>query len=95
MWLLQMPSLLNSEERDELERRLAGTSPERMMREMLDALQVISRDSPIVIYLEDLHFSDIASVQVTERLCQPPRAVTVNDRCLLQASAASSQKSPA
>ena len=70
MWLLQMPSLLEIKDRDELERRLAGTNSERMMREMLDTLQQLSLNSQLVIYLEDLHFSDMASVQLLSSLAR-------------------------
>lgn len=64
LWLLQTPSLLGVGEHDELERRLAGANPARMMREMLEALQALSAQRPLVIYLDDLHFSDTASVEL-------------------------------
>ena len=64
LWLLQMPSLLNDSEREQLERQLSGTKPERMMREMLEALQALSQENLLVIYLEDLHFSDAYSIQL-------------------------------
>ncbi len=64
MWLLQTPALLNAEERAALEQQLAGANPQRMLREMLEALQALAAERPLIIYLDDLHFSDTASVEL-------------------------------
>ena len=63
-WLLQMPSLLEKQAHEELEHRLTGTNPQRMLREILEFLKAVSKNRPLVIYLEDMHFSDIASVEL-------------------------------
>ncbi len=74
LWLLQIPVLLPKEERTELERRLAGTNTERMLREMLEALQVLAAQHPLVIYLDDLQFSDMASIELLASLARRQEA---------------------
>ena len=62
MWLLQMPSLLSPSDRARLNREVSGATRERMLREMGDALEVLSSDQPLVLVLEDLHWSDSSTL---------------------------------
>ena len=62
MWLVQMPWLISDQEREVLQKTLAGTTPDRMLRELTITLEVLSRDIPVLIYLEDLHWSDNATL---------------------------------
>jgi DNA-binding winged helix-turn-helix (wHTH) protein len=57
-WLAQLPALQTKAERLSLRRRAAGTTSDRMLRELTDALETMSRHSPLVICLDDLHWSD-------------------------------------
>jgi DNA-binding winged helix-turn-helix (wHTH) protein/predicted ATPase len=57
-WLAQLPSLQTPAEQRALQRRAAGVTPERMLRELTDTLEVVTADTPIVLCLEDLHWSD-------------------------------------
>jgi DNA-binding winged helix-turn-helix (wHTH) protein/predicted ATPase len=68
MWLLQMPSLLNSPERELLNREVLGATRERMLREMGDALDQITSDQPLVLILEDLHWSDRSTLDLISYL---------------------------
>jgi DNA-binding winged helix-turn-helix (wHTH) protein len=61
-WLAQLPALQTKSERLSLQRRAAGTTPERMLRELTDALETMSRYSPIVLCLDDLHWSDASTI---------------------------------
>ncbi len=63
-WLLQMPSLLSLQEREELQRRVTITARERMHREIDRALEAASRERTIVLVLEDLHWSDPPTVSL-------------------------------
>ncbi|MGI9284587.1 MAG: AAA family ATPase [Pseudomonadales bacterium] len=72
MWLLQTPALLNTDEQDKFEGKLVGANPERMMREMLEALVALAAQRPLIIYLDDLHFSDTASVELLACLARRP-----------------------
>ncbi|MCP5057167.1 MAG: AAA family ATPase [bacterium] len=62
MWLAHLPSLTQPEEREELRRQIQGASPERMIRELTDALEVLSRDRVVILWIDDLHWSDAATL---------------------------------
>lgn len=64
MWLLQMPSLVSASEREELSRLVSGATRERMLREMGEALATLSQDQPLVLLLEDLHWSDYSTLDL-------------------------------
>ena len=64
MWLMQMPSLLSNSEREALSREVSGATRERMLREMGDALEALAADQPLVLILEDLHWSDYATLDL-------------------------------
>lgn len=61
-WLVQLPALLNTVELEELQRRTAGMTRERMLRELAEALEVVTRERPLVLVLEDLHWSDVSTL---------------------------------
>jgi predicted ATPase/DNA-binding winged helix-turn-helix (wHTH) protein len=60
-WLAQMPSLWTPSERIALEARSRPTR-ERMMRELTLAVEAIAADSPLVLKLEDIHWSDASTL---------------------------------
>jgi predicted ATPase len=68
MWLLQMPSLLSPSEREVLSRGVSGATRERMLREMGDALEALTADVPLVLILEDLHWSDYSTLDLISYL---------------------------
>ena len=57
-WLAQMPALFTPEEFEDLQPKIQGMTRERMLREITEALEVITKTSPLVLVLEDLHWSD-------------------------------------
>src|SRR5262249_37343456 len=61
-WLLQMPALLAVPTYEELQRRSSGTTQERMLRELAEAMETLTRERPLVLVLEDLHWSDYATI---------------------------------
>jgi predicted ATPase len=64
-WLAQMPALIESdEERMKLQAGVLCASPERMAREMAAALEALSLEAPLVLVLEDLHWSDPATINL-------------------------------
>ena len=69
-WLAQMPWLLNSAERDALQSDLLGATRERMLREMAEAIEVLTAEAPLVLVLEDLHWSDTATVDLVSLLAR-------------------------
>jgi hypothetical protein len=44
MWLLQMPWLLSASDRESLNREVCGATRERMLREMAEALAVLTAE---------------------------------------------------
>jgi predicted ATPase len=70
MWLAQLPSLLTPAERKSLRRELHGSSRERMLREMAEAVEVLTADTPLILVLEDLHWSDHATLDLLSFLAR-------------------------
>ncbi|HKA18987.1 MAG TPA: AAA family ATPase [Blastocatellia bacterium] len=70
MWLLQMPSLIDTEDREQLNREALGATRERMLREMGDALEALTADMSLVLILEDLHWSDYSTVDLISYLAR-------------------------
>ena len=73
-WLLQLPWLSTAEERDALRRDLAGVAPERMVREMGEALDRYTERGPLLLVLEDLHWSDSATVHLLDFIARRRRS---------------------
>jgi len=74
MWLLQMPSLLSASDRELLSREVAGATRERMLREMGEALEALTADVPLVLILEDLHWSDYSTLDLISYLARQRQA---------------------
>ena len=69
-WLLQLPWLSTSDERDALRRDLAGVGPERMLREMGEVLDRYTERRPLLLVTEDLHWSDRATIQLIDYIAR-------------------------
>jgi DNA-binding winged helix-turn-helix (wHTH) protein/predicted ATPase len=63
-WLTQMPGLVGPANLEALQRRLAGATRERMLRELAEALEVLTVQQPLVLVLEDLHWSDPSTLEL-------------------------------
>jgi tetratricopeptide (TPR) repeat protein len=74
MWLLQLPSLLSVSDRDLLSREVLGATRERMLREMGDALEALTAELPLVLILEDLHWSDYSTLDLISYLARQRQA---------------------
>ena len=62
-WLLQLPALVPAGEFEVLQRRTRGTTRGRMLRELAEAVETLTVASPLVLVLEDLHWSDMSTVE--------------------------------
>lgn len=71
-WLAQMPSVLSASERRALERQSSGITRERMLRELAEAAEVLAADVPLILWLEDLHWSDAPTVDWLAYLARRP-----------------------
>jgi DNA-binding winged helix-turn-helix (wHTH) protein len=69
-WLMQLPWLCTKDERDALQRELAGVGPERMLREMGEVLDRIADRRPLLLVTEDLHWSDRATIQLVDYIAR-------------------------
>ncbi|HEU5181046.1 MAG TPA: AAA family ATPase [Candidatus Polarisedimenticolia bacterium] len=67
-WLLQFPSLVKSDAREALQRDTLGSTRERMVREIGEALEHLTRDERFVLVLEDLHWADLSTLDVVSAL---------------------------
>jgi predicted ATPase len=69
-WLLQMPWLLNAADQGAFEREAAGVTRERMLREMAETVEALTAKTPLVIALEDLHWSDYSTLDMISYLAR-------------------------
>jgi predicted ATPase len=63
-WLAQMPWLVSAEELEQLQQSAVATTRERMLREMVEAVEVLTTERPLVLVLEDLHWSDYSTLDL-------------------------------
>lgn len=61
-WLAQMPSVLAPEERRALAVTSSGGTQVRMLRELTEAFHALTAERPLILLLEDVHWSDSATV---------------------------------
>jgi predicted ATPase/DNA-binding winged helix-turn-helix (wHTH) protein len=78
-WLGQMPGVLDPEEQELLRHRLQDATRERMLREMAEALEALTAQHPLILVLEDLHWSDASTLDLLTMLAQrkPPARLFV------------------
>lgn len=69
-WILQLPGAIDASERAAFQDEVFGATRERMLREFCDLLEALSTDRPWVIVLEDLHWSDFATLDVLSRFAR-------------------------
>jgi DNA-binding winged helix-turn-helix (wHTH) protein/tetratricopeptide (TPR) repeat protein len=62
-WLVQLPWLRGGDQ-DAARRDLLGATKERMLREMAEALEALTVETPLVLVLEDLHWSDYSTLDL-------------------------------
>jgi len=70
MWLIQLPGLVGDVELERVQRQVQGATPARMVRELAEALVVLTADKPLVLVLEDLHWADSSTVECLAYLAQ-------------------------
>jgi DNA-binding winged helix-turn-helix (wHTH) protein/tetratricopeptide (TPR) repeat protein len=61
-WLVQMPALLSAGELKQVRRRVEGVTKERMLREIAEAVEALTRERGLVLCLDDLQWSDYATL---------------------------------
>jgi len=69
-WCLQFPAVFSSGAMDQILREATGASKERMLRELGDALAALTAETPVLLLLEDMHWTDPASVDMLRHLAE-------------------------
>jgi hypothetical protein len=74
-WLAQLPALCSPATLEAVQRRIQGATPERMLRELAEAVDALTATRPLLLILEDLHWSDYATLDLVAYLaCRPDPA---------------------
>jgi DNA-binding winged helix-turn-helix (wHTH) protein/predicted ATPase len=63
-WLAQMPGVISASEQELLQQRVLVVTRERMLREMAEAVEALTAATPLIIVLEDLHWSDYSTLDL-------------------------------
>jgi tetratricopeptide (TPR) repeat protein len=63
-WLVQMPGTAPPEDRESIRGETVGATRERMLREMSEVIEILSSASPLILVLEDLHWSDVSTLDL-------------------------------
>lgn len=69
-WVAQLPWLVAETERSAIAQELLGATRERMLREIAEALEAIAAVVPVVLALEDLQWSDPATLDLCSTLAR-------------------------
>src|SRR6266849_868123 len=69
-WLAQLPGLLTDHDLEAVQRRAQGATRDRMLRELVEAHEALTLDAPLVLLLEDLHWSDSATIDLLRMLAR-------------------------
>ncbi len=57
-----MPTLLSPDASERLRQEAIGISQERMLRELAEAVEALTASHPLLLVLEDLHWSDVSTL---------------------------------
>src|SRR5262245_41708260 len=69
-WLVQLPALLKADDFERLQRKVQGATRERMLREMAEAVEILTAERPLILCLEDLHWSDVSTLELLSVLAR-------------------------
>jgi DNA-binding winged helix-turn-helix (wHTH) protein/tetratricopeptide (TPR) repeat protein len=69
-WMIQFGSLVREEQWAALQREMVGATRERMVRELCEALEVITETVPIMFVLEDLHWADPSTLDLVSAIAR-------------------------
>jgi DNA-binding winged helix-turn-helix (wHTH) protein/predicted ATPase len=70
MWLVQLAGVVEVDELETLQRQVQGSSPKRMLREFAAAIEQLAAESAVLLFFEDLQWSDSATLELLAYLAQ-------------------------
>src|SRR5262249_23215855 len=69
-WLVQLSGVIAADELETLQRQVQGSSPQRMLREFAQAIEKLAAEAPLILFFEDLQWSDAATLKLLAYLAQ-------------------------
>jgi predicted ATPase/DNA-binding winged helix-turn-helix (wHTH) protein len=69
-WIFQIPRFTTVSEREALKENILGITRERMLREIAEAIEIMTAAIPVVLFLEDLHWSDFSTLDLVSYLAR-------------------------
>ncbi|HSR57170.1 MAG TPA: AAA family ATPase [Candidatus Binataceae bacterium] len=69
-WLAQLPWLIEPTDHEKLAGELLGAARDRMPREIGEFLEALAAQKPLILVLEDLHWSDPSTVDLVSLLAE-------------------------
>jgi DNA-binding winged helix-turn-helix (wHTH) protein/tetratricopeptide (TPR) repeat protein len=69
-WLAQLPALVSEGELETLQRKLQGATRQRMLREIADVISALTMQVPLILVVEDLHWSDYSTLDFLSSVTQ-------------------------
>ncbi len=79
-WVAELPGVVDAERLAAIEAGVLRTGRERMLSELAAALDAVSEHRPLVLLLEDVHWSDtatLAALEVLARRTEPSRLLVI------------------
>jgi predicted ATPase len=80
-WLVQLPSLVKADQREALHREILGATRDRMVREICEALELLTAQSPLILVFEDLHWGDPSTLDLISALARRREAAKLMLLC--------------
>lgn len=69
-WLVQFPALLNPDQKKTLHEEILGASRDRMVRELCEALDVLTAEKTLLLSIEDTHWADTSTLDLISALAR-------------------------
>ena len=70
LWLLQLSGVIQADELEILQRQVQGQSSQRMFRELAQALEMLAAETVLILFFEDLQWSDVSTLEFLAYLTQ-------------------------
>jgi DNA-binding winged helix-turn-helix (wHTH) protein/predicted ATPase len=67
-WLWRMPALIRPSDLEALQRGILSATQEHMLREMAEAMEAVTAQQPLILWLKDLQWSDFATLDLLSYL---------------------------